>query len=83
MLHGRNIPVLEIDWAEEDPAGTFRILGDLSAASEVNGGFASPDDVALVPAHIRHHIPAQDRPLNQSKYLRLRWKYSRNFAAYT
>ena len=48
VARARNIPVLEIDWAEEDPAGTFRILGDLSAASEVNGGFASPDDVALV-----------------------------------
>ena len=44
----RNIPVLEIDWAKQDPAGTFRILGDVSGEPIASGGFAAPEDGALV-----------------------------------
>ena len=60
VAKARNIPVLEIDWAEEDPAGTFRILGDLSAAAQVNGGFTSPDDVPLV-LHTQKSSPSTPR----------------------
>ncbi len=43
-----NIPILEIDWAAGDPAGTFCILGDTQIGTTINGGFSRPEDGALV-----------------------------------
>lgn len=40
--------VLEIDWAESDPAGAFTITGGTDGAEASDGGMAEADDVALV-----------------------------------
>jgi len=44
----RNIPVLEIDWAESDPAGQFSIISEASGDPAANGGYAEPEDGGLV-----------------------------------
>ena len=44
----RHIPILEIEWSDEDPAGTFRFCGDAASAGVSNGGYADPEDGGLV-----------------------------------
>lgn len=45
----KNIPVLEISWDDDDPSGHFQIIGDAeSGAPAAQGGFAEPEDIALV-----------------------------------
>ncbi|MDA0240049.1 MAG: acyl--CoA ligase [Proteobacteria bacterium] len=45
----KNIPVLEINWKESDPAGYFEFVDDAGTGAAVSqGGFAEPDDIALV-----------------------------------
>ncbi|MBT3991709.1 MAG: AMP-binding protein [Rhodospirillaceae bacterium] len=44
----RNIPVLEIEWAETDPAGTFSFVGDASGEPTANGGYGEAEDGGLV-----------------------------------
>lgn len=44
----RNIPIVTLVAAEGAPAGSFTLEGDGIGAAAVNGGFAEPDDVALV-----------------------------------
>ncbi len=44
----RDIPVLEIDWAESDPAGLFSIIGEVDGEPAVNGGYAELEDGGLV-----------------------------------
>ena len=44
----RDIPVLEIDWSESDPAGLFSIVGEATGDPAANGGYAEPEDCGLV-----------------------------------
>lgn len=44
----RNIPVLEIEWAESDPAGLFSFAGVATGERTINGGHAEPEDGGLV-----------------------------------
>jgi len=48
VAKARDIPVLEIGWEESGPAGSFSILGDDADSPAANGGFAEPEDGALV-----------------------------------
>ena len=44
--HG--IQVLEISWKDTDPAGSFTLNGGQTGSPAANGGYAEPDDVALI-----------------------------------
>ncbi len=44
----KNIPIVTLVGAEGAPAGSFTLEGEGIGAAASNGGFAEPDDVALV-----------------------------------
>ncbi|MDP7599860.1 MAG: AMP-binding protein, partial [Rhodospirillales bacterium] len=44
----RDIPVLEIEWVESDPAGMFSFTGVATGEPATNGGHAEPEDGGLV-----------------------------------
>ncbi len=44
----QQIPVLEIDWSDDEPAGTFRFCGKTAKDTAVGGGFAEAQDGGLV-----------------------------------
>ena len=48
VAKSRNIPVLEIQWSEDDPAGLFTFCGEPTGIPAENGGFAAPEDGGLV-----------------------------------
>ncbi|HAA93531.1 MAG: AMP-dependent synthetase [Rhodospirillaceae bacterium] len=51
VAKSHKLEILEIDWSEDDPAGTFSILGntnDGNGDQAASGGMAEPDDTALV-----------------------------------
>ncbi|MBI4183730.1 MAG: AMP-binding protein [Proteobacteria bacterium] len=42
------VPVIEIAWNETEPAGRFALTGEAKGPAPAQGGFARPDDIALV-----------------------------------
>ncbi|KAA3622741.1 MAG: AMP-dependent synthetase [Proteobacteria bacterium] len=44
----KGIEILEIEHANEDPAGRFRFLGNPNGASPARSGMAAADDIALI-----------------------------------
>src|SRR5262245_8504619 len=47
VAHGLKIPVLRLEWREQDPAGTFSIVGE-GAGGAKSDGFGGPDAISLL-----------------------------------